>query len=164
MLDLDTLGPYLNDHRAGATAAIHLLDRLVESDDLAVDRGHVDDLRRRIRADLDVLEAMMERLGVPRDQVRAAGGWMGEKLAQLRTSEVVTGSPALSQLLELEAIAVGVQGKLCLWQALGTHAELDERLDAVELDGLAARARVQADDVEVLRLELARRAFRDGAT
>lgn len=160
MLDVESLSAYLNDHRAGATAAVHLLDRLVEDDDLVVDRASLDRVRDEVREDLETLESLMARLDVARDRVRASAGWLGEKLAQVRLNEAVTGSPALSQLLELETIAVGVQGKLCLWEALRSIVGGEARLVADELDLLAARAREQADVLEKLRQTAAARALR----
>lgn len=160
MLDVESLSAYLNDHRAGATAAVHLLERLVEDDALVVDRGALAELLDEVEADLESLESLMARLDVTRDAVRASAGWLGEKLAQLRLSEAVTGSTALSQLLELETVAVGVQGKLSLWQTLRTLVGADTRLVAGELDSLAGRAREQAELLEELRLGAADRALR----
>lgn len=159
MLDTEALGAYLNDHRAGATAAVHLLERLAESGGDAVDSGALARLCEDIAADLGALEDVMRRLDIPHDTVREAGGWMGEKLSRLRLSPVVTGSEELSHLLELETITLGVHGKRSMWRSLQVVADHDQRLADVDLERLQDRARQQAEDLEDRRRQLARAAF-----
>lgn len=43
---------------------------------------------------------------------------MAEKLTRVRFSDTVTGSEALSRLIQLEMLCIGVEGKLALWKAL----------------------------------------------
>ena len=162
VLELEALGAYLNDHRAGATAALHLLERLAESDAEPVDGDPLERLRRDIAADLEALEDVMGRLDVPHDTVREAGGWMGEKLSRLRLSPVVTGSEHLSHLLELETVALGVHGKMSMWRALRHVADDESRVADVDFEALARRAEEQAEELESRRLDLARAAFRTG--
>ena len=162
MLELEALGAYLNDHRAGATAAVHLLERLAESDSDHVDRAHLDRLREDVAADLAVLEDVMERLDIPRDTLREAGGWMSEKLGRLRLSPVVTGSEPLSHLLEIETIKLGVHGKKSLWRALHHVAGEDSRMADLDFEALAQRAEAQIEDLESTRRDLALAAFRTG--
>ena len=145
MADHDALGAYCNDHRAGATAVVNLLERLAAAEHTIVARTDLDELRRSIEDELARLEEFMDRRGITRDPTRVAAGWVGEKASRLRLSEVVTGSSAVSQLLELETVAVGIQGKQCLWQALRAAGVDGDELD---LDELLRRAHDQAEQVE----------------
>ncbi len=159
MLDTEALGAYLNDHRAGATGAVHLLERLAESGSDNVDSAPLERLRQDIVEDLEALEDVMERLDIPRDTLREAGGWMGEKLSRLRLSPVVTGSEPLSHLLEIETIKLGVLGKMGLWRALRDVASDHSSLNDIDFEAYERRAEAQAEDLESRRRNLALAAF-----
>jgi hypothetical protein len=60
----------------------------------------------------------------------------------------------------LETLALGILGKLALWQALEVVAAVDSRFSRVDFDDLVARAQVQYGRVEERRLEAARTVFR----
>ena len=159
MPDVDRLAAYLNDHRAGATAAVHLIDRMTTSEDDATPREFLRDLHDRVDADLDTLEDVMRRLDIEHDPVRAAGGWLGEKLTRVRLSDVVTGSIHLSHLLELETIALGIHGKRGMWEVLARVAGDDPRLEGIDFDELVERANRQQEDVQQHRRAMADAAF-----
>jgi hypothetical protein len=63
-------------------------------------------------------------------------------------------SGPVGKLEALEALAVGIQGKLALWNAL--HVAVDPRLSGIDFEQLRARALAQYDEVEERRLEIAR--------
>jgi hypothetical protein len=63
-------------------------------------------------------------------------------------------SGAVGKLEALEALAVGIQGKLALWRTL--QVAPDRRLSGVDFERLRARALAQYDEVEERRLEVAR--------
>jgi hypothetical protein len=62
-------------------------------------------------------------------------------------------------VLELEALSVGVAGKLALWQSLQSVPALTERLPDCDLDRLAERARRQRAEIEEQRIVAARATF-----
>lgn len=161
MLDVQTLGAYLNDHRAGATAAVNLLERLAESDSDGVDSAPLDRLRQDICEEIELLGDVMDRLDIPRDTLREVGGWMGEKLSRVRLSPAVTGSEPLSHLLEIETIKLGVHGKKSMFRALHHVAADDSRLTDFDFEALAQRAENQIDALESMRRDLAMAAFRE---
>ena len=63
-------------------------------------------------------------------------------------------SGPVGKLEALEALAVGIQGKLALWKALEVSA--DSRLSGVDFEQLRGRALAQHGEVEARRLEVAR--------
>jgi hypothetical protein len=65
-------------------------------------------------------------------------------------------SGPLRRLESLEAVALGIHGKLALWQALSAAAVAAPALRGVDYDDLAARASDQRARVEALRLDAAR--------
>ncbi len=161
MADTSTLNTYLNDHRAGATGAVHVIRRMAESEDVSTPTAFLEELADRVEEDLRTLEEVMERFDISRDTTRAAAGWVGENVSRLRLSPVVTGSDHLSHLLELEMVCMGIQGKVMLWQSLQRAVGGDSRLMDVDLEALIERGRRQFDDVQAHRLTAAKAALSD---
>jgi hypothetical protein len=65
------------------------------------------------------------------------------------------------RLLEtLEAVRLGIDGKLALWQALNAAAPVAPRLQGLDYERLAQRAEEQRRRVEVHRVEAARAALK----
>jgi hypothetical protein len=84
---------------------------------------------------------------------KVVGGWLLERAGRAKANRhLLTRSP-LSDLVELEGMRLGVEGKACLWRAL--LAVGDARLDRGELARLLARAEQQVARLEQLRLEVA---------
>lgn len=159
MADTSTLHAYLNDHRAGATGALHLIRRMQDADDPVTPSAFLEDLGDRVEADLETLEDVMSRLDIAHDTARAAAGWVGENLSRLRLSPAVTGSQHLTHVLELETISMGIQGKVMLWQSLQRAMGGDSRLLDVDFEALVERGRRQFDDVQAHRLDTAEAAL-----
>jgi hypothetical protein len=144
----DGLSIYLNDHLAGATAGVMLARRAVGGA-----------IAAEIEEDRATLTAIMDRLGVRQDPVKVALGWTAVQAARLRfATELIRRAP-LSRLEQVEALALGVEGKLALWQALSRTHGSDPRLDGVDLAELIARARSQRRRLERLRMAAADEAF-----
>jgi hypothetical protein len=61
--------------------------------------------------------------------------------------------------VELEALSVGIAGKLALWQSLQSVPDIDRRLSGIDLEELIERAQRQRTEVEEQRLSAARDAF-----
>ena len=144
----DRLGTYLNDHLAGAAAALDLVAKAAAKNRDRAEGAFFDELRAAIDEDRATLEDVMGRVGVERAGVKQAAGRVAERISRLRLHERVTGDPDLSRLMELEAIAVGVTGKLALWQSLQTVAQAYPPLTDVNFQALIGRARQQLAGIE----------------
>lgn len=162
MTDTSSLDAYLNDHRAGATGALHLVRRMQDADDPVTDAVFLEGLGDRIEQDLATLEGVMARLDIDRDAARAAAGWIGEHLSRLRLSPTLTGSRHLTHVLELETLAMGIQGKVMLWHSLRHAVGEDPRLLDVDFGELITRGRRQFDEVQSHRLDAVALAFASG--
>ncbi|MFF2147007.1 hypothetical protein [Kitasatospora sp. NPDC058190] len=135
---------YLNDHLTGAFGGAALADRMARTHP---DSGRADDLRRLARdieQDRDDLVRIMNRLGVPVRRYRTWLGLAGERLGRFKPNGTVVRRAPLSDLIELETLRTGVEGKSAVWRALRAIANTDERLDPAELDRLSQRAAEQA--------------------
>jgi hypothetical protein len=154
----DRLGIYLNDHLAGASAGVEIARRLqeaVQGDPAAEVLGPI---ATEIEEDRETLRRLVEALGVGKNPVKQAAGWLTEKVHRLG-DERLTHSHDLTLLLQAEGLSLGIEGKLALWLALMEVVSVHPQLSAVDLPALAERARNQRRRVETVRLGVARRAF-----
>ncbi len=155
MFPSQPLAIYLNDHLAGATGGVELIRRIAGESRNTVVEPATRRLATEIAADREALTRIMGDLGIGIDRVRVTLGWLGEKAARLKTNgRVLTRSP-LSLLLEIEAMRLGVEGKICLWGSLLTLVPRHPELNKAELTRLRERGRHQADELESLRIALA---------
>src|SRR4051812_24382154 len=72
---MEDLFDYLNDHVAGAVAALELLDRLIEAYEGKPQERFFRDLRADIHQDQEQLKELIEKLGAEESTVRKAGAW-----------------------------------------------------------------------------------------
>ncbi|MGI5506939.1 SRPBCC family protein [Lentzea sp. CA-135723] len=148
-MNTELLGIYLNDHLAGAAAGTELARRVsrthpelrVLADDIEADRKEL----------LDVMRAA----GVESRPHKEALGWLTEKAGRLKLNGRLLGRSPLSDVLELETLRVGIEGKAALWRTLRHLGTFDE----TRLERLAGRAESQATLVDQYRLGLAPKAF-----
>jgi hypothetical protein len=159
MLDRKLLGIYLNDHLAGATVGMELSRRAAGSNKGNAYGDVLAGIAREIEEDRETLKGVMDRLEIGHDRVKVAAGWVGEKFGRLKPNGRLLSYSPLSRLVELESLALGISGKLSLWEALKEVAPEDARLDADELGRLAERAERQRKEVWQLRQRAAREAF-----
>jgi hypothetical protein len=93
----------------------------------------------------------MRALDVKVDRLKVIAGWGAEKVGRLKLNGRLLGYSPLSRLVELEALALGVHGKLALWRSLQQlEPELPGIADGV-LTELAGRAERQLEELEVYR-------------
>src|SRR4051812_37874665 len=115
------LGIYLNDHLAGATAAVELLRHLEEKRNAI--GSFAARLRQDIAADREELSLLMRSLKISVSTTRKASGWLSEKLAEAKVHFDDPSDGSLRLLEMLEAIGIGIEGKRALWTALTAAAE-----------------------------------------
>jgi hypothetical protein len=160
MIDSDLLATYLNDHLAGATAGVELARRARGQNEGTSLGRFLDGLAREIEEDRQTLEAVMARLEVGKDRIKVTVGWLGEKVGRLKPNNRLFGYSPLSRLIELEGLALGVEGKRGLWEVLGRLD--DPRLEEFDFHALLERARAQRDALQDRRLSAALDAFTRG--
>jgi hypothetical protein len=159
MLDRKLLGIYLNDHLAGSTVGLELSRRARDSNK-GNEYGEVlERVAKEIEEDRETLQRLMKDLGVRRDHPKVAVAWVAEKFGRLKPNGRLISYSPLSRLVEAESLALGIAGKLSLWEALAEVAGEDARLDPEELRRLAERAERQRKEVWQLRQRAAAEAF-----
>ena len=154
----DRLATYLADHLAGSVAAAELVDRLRQSDvdpTLARALGQVAESIERHRG---VIRQLLQQRGRQEDRARHFAGWLAEKL--VRPAMPVDGADEFGLLRALEALMMGMRGRVAMWQALeAILREYDGALLFVSR-GLCYEAEEQLRMMDRHRLEVARIALR----
>jgi len=147
------LSIYLNDHLAGANLAVEILDHLIsEAPHLS---ASLTALRTEIDEDRGELKTLMGNQHIQESRVRKAGGWIAEGLAELKLEADDDPTGGLRRLERLEALAIGIDGKLALWRALDAAAGSCTELGGIDYERLIQRALDQRARVEALRLQAA---------
>jgi len=147
------LGIYLNDHLTGASVGVELARRSAKGQLGAHRRTELSRLAEEVEEDRGSLVRLMKSLGVPVQKHRIAAGWAVEKLGRLKPNGTWVHRSPLSDVIELESLRLGVEGKLCLWRLLRQLADKDTRISVVDLDDLEQRAAAQIETLETMRLE-----------
>jgi hypothetical protein len=153
---------YLNDHLAGATAAVELLEHLETAHAESAAGQAAAGLRAEIEADRQELRAVMGRLEVDESRARKASGWLGSKVTELKLRLDDRSGGDLHLFEALEVLSLGIEGKHGLWRALMAAAQDAPGLQVADYERLARRAVEQRGRVEAMRLEAARKALVPG--
>jgi hypothetical protein len=155
-MDQRFLGIYMNDQLA-AGVLWRETARRAERNNRGTEAGEaLARLATAIAQDVATFEAMMDRLGLPRSRVKPALAIIAERVGRLKLNGRLTSYSPLSRFVELDVLAMGIQGKKVLWQNLRDGAGLAERLPDVDFDALVERARRQRDEIEPHRLAAGR--------
>jgi hypothetical protein len=159
MAGREQLATYLNDHLAGSDAGRDLAEKIAADNEGTELGSFMTGVLAAIQEDRTTLEDVMRRAGVERALAKQAAGRVAEKLGRVRLHQRVTGDPGLSRVMELEALIMGVTGKLALWRTLREVAPDDDRLAGVDFDVLIARAQEQLSGLEERHRMVAAEAF-----
>jgi hypothetical protein len=133
------LAAYLRDHLAGADTVIHMVQDLRDANRTNSAGALFESLYEQFREDRGVVEGILAELGYASGSAkRLAGRATGSAL------RMVAGGTRgdLSLFRTLEALAIGVQGKRCLWRAAQALVALPRppgRRSFVELEADAVR-------------------------
>jgi hypothetical protein len=151
----DPLATYLEDHLAGASAAVDLLESLRDqhaSEPLGpLAAGWLEE----ITDDRKTLLGLIDRVEHGPRVGKEAAAWLAEKVSRVKLGRISKGD--LGTFQALETLSLGIQGKRALWKALAAAAPEDPRLGGPDYDGLIRGAESQFASVEEQRLEIGRR-------
>jgi hypothetical protein len=158
-VDSRLIAIYLNDHLAGSTGGLELARRALGANRGTEFEAPLERLATEIEEDRTVLRDVMSRLGVARDPLKGWAAWAAEKVGRAKLNGRIAGYSPYSRVLELEMLALGVEGKRALWRALEHVAGGDARLAGIDLPALVRRAEGQRRLIERQRLRAAELAF-----
>jgi hypothetical protein len=106
---------YLRDHLSGSEVALRVVHRLGSTHQGTEDGALFRRLSEELEEERSVVRLLLTRLGTSGRSMKRAAGYASGALLSVTAG----GEPGdLSLLRTLEALAIGVQGKRCLWRAL----------------------------------------------
>jgi hypothetical protein len=153
------LAVYLKDHLAGSQAGLEILEHIEAEHGV----GRIGEITSRIRREIEgertVLTKLLAELDASTSVPRRVAGWMSEKALELKLIADDPGNGALRLFEAVEAIELGVHGKLGLWKALAANAQEIPLLRTIDYEPLIKQAEEQEALLEILRLEASRAAF-----
>ncbi|MFF3348915.1 hypothetical protein [Streptomyces sp. NPDC002779] len=149
------LAIYLNDHLAGATGGVGLARRMVQEHGESAHGKELRALASAIAEDRATLLRLMSDLEVTPRRYKIYAAWLGEKVGRAKPNGRLLRRSGLTLLVELEAMRLGVQGKVLLWRTLHRAAAVDPRLDSDELLRLLSRAEDQLISLDSLHAKAA---------
>jgi hypothetical protein len=155
----DWLGIYLNDHLAGATAGVELARRVARGYRDGEHHKRLGGIAADIAADREALLQLMRSAGVPIRGYKILGGWLIEKAARLKPNANFLVRSPLSDLIELESLYLGIEGKAACWRTLLAAAADGAPADPDRLRALLHRASDQLAVVEEVRIQAGARLF-----
>jgi hypothetical protein len=153
------LGTYLNDHLAGSVGALDLIDHLARRSETPDEVSFFRRLHEEITAEQTQLREVLRDVGGDESGVRKAAGWVAEKVSRLKLKWDDPGDDGLRRFEALEALALGITGKLSLWKTLAAVAGEIPALRHLDFAELQRRSEDQYAAVETRRLAAAREAF-----
>ena len=150
------LGIYLNDQLALGVAGRELARRAA-SENAGTELGvFLDRLAREVTEDVDTLEGVMQRLGIPLSRMKRPLAFVAERVGRLKPNGQLRGYSPLSRFLELESLALGLDGKKLLWANVRDLARGGDRLGEIDFDSLIERAARQREELEPFRIAAGR--------
>lgn len=147
---------YLHEHLSGADAALQVVEQLSAAHRRTEHGPLFARLALEFTEDRAVLLALSTELGASSWSLeRTAGHTAGAALRAVAGSE----AGDLALLRTLEALAIGVQGKRCLWRLLEALASDGGLIGDLRFDDMETRAVRQWELIDAERQELARNIF-----
>jgi hypothetical protein len=148
---------YLQDHWIASRGGAELFERSARSQSDPQAQAELRALAADVREDRSALWTILQDYEVPPAPVRERLVSVAETVGRLKPNGSLFRRSPLSDLLELEALAVGVHAKKLGWLCLLRWAEGDNRLNPYQLELLVKRAEDQQARLEGLRLGAAYR-------
>jgi hypothetical protein len=149
----DSLLRYLNDHLAGSTGAIGLIEKLATTAEDAGEASFFRELQQAVESDRDLLKDLIARLGEHSSTVLQAAGSITGAASRLKLNWEGMEPGRLGRFEAMEVLALGIQGKRLLWFILEELAPFVPEWKDIDFAELELQAIEQRDAVESLRLE-----------
>lgn len=157
-MSAEPLAVYLDDHLAGSVAALKMMEELIQLESGRALEAKLRELHAEVLDEQRGVRDLLERIRSSPSPVKQAAAWLSEKVGEGRLALSARTHPALARMQALEALALGLQGKLALYRVLAELAPDDRRLHG-DFAALADRTTRQHAMVEHERLAAARAAF-----
>lgn len=160
----DRLATYLTDHMAGSVSAAELVARLRAGEIDPALASALGQVAESIQRHQGIVRQLLGQRGRREHRGKNLAAWLAEKLT--RPVMPIDGDDEFGLLRALEALMMGMRGRVAMWQALETILPSHPELIGLDARGLCLEAEEQLRMMDRHRLEVARLALRgwgDGA-
>jgi hypothetical protein len=144
---------YLNDHLAGSSGALLLIQELAGSHDDPEARDFFLQFKEKVKADRALLEDLLVRIGQNPSAFLKVAGAIAARIGgiKLMWEQIEPGKLGLFEALEM--LALGVQGKCLLWVALREISAWIPEWHDIDFVKLELQAIQQRDEIESWRIQ-----------
>jgi hypothetical protein len=142
---------YMNDQLALGVAWREVARRAQRSNEGTELGDALARVSEAIAEDVETFEAIMRRLGMRPNRVKTGLAIGAERIGRLKLNGRLREYSPLSRFVELDFLAMGIDGKRLLWSNLRDLAGLAARLPDIDFDGLIERAEWQRAELEPFR-------------
>ena len=152
---METLERYLNDHLAGSSGALLMIDHIIGNCDSPEAEEFFRDLKSKVEDDRALLEELLSTAGMSPSLLLKATGNITARFGLMKLMWEGFEPGELGMFEALELLSVGIQGKRLLWLTLHEIGGLFPEWSHVDFADLELEAIRQRDDLERWRLEAA---------
>ena len=147
---------YLNDHLAGSSGALLLIQELADSHEALEAREFFLQLKGKVEADRSFLEDLLKRIRRNPSAILKVAGKIAARIGgiKLMWEQIEPGQLGLFEGLEM--LALGVHGKRLLWVSLREIVVWFPEWNGIDFAELEQQATQQRDSIEFWRLRAAR--------
>lgn len=146
---------YLNDHLAGSSGALHLIDQVAKGMPDGPDTLFFVELKASVEQDRAVLERLIETLGNDSSGTLKVMGAIAGRIGWLKLAWEGMLPGKLGMFEALELLSLGIQGKHLLWRALLSVQDRFPQWSVFDFESLDRDAVRQRDAVENFRMQAA---------
>lgn len=147
---------YLNDHLAGASGAILVIQHIIDTMEESEARDFFGDLKLMVQADRDLLQHLLTTSGMQPSTVLKVAGGITARVGLMKLMWEGLEPGMLGMFEAFEMLALGVQGKRLLWRALHEIAPWYPEWSDHDFSELERKAIEQRDGIEHWRIQAAR--------
>lgn len=153
------LAIYMNDQLAAGVVWRELARRSARNNQNTESGRTIATVADEIAEDVQTFAGIMDRLGYRKNRAKLRLAVLAERVGRLKLNGRLTSYSPLSRFTELDTLVMGIEGKKILWENLRDSAELGDRLEGIDFDGLIERAGRQRERLEPIRREAGREAL-----
>ena len=150
-----SLSRYLNDHLAGSSGALLLIQEICDKHDIPEAVEFFRDLKIKVSEDRLLLEELLKKVDQEPSLMMKAAGGVAARVGGLKLMWEKVEPGQLGMFEALEMLAIGIQGKRMLWMVLHEISTWFPEWDGVDFRSLELEAIEQRDGVDAWRIEAA---------
>ncbi|RYD35949.1 MAG: hypothetical protein EOP87_06390 [Verrucomicrobiaceae bacterium] len=143
---------YVNDHLAGSSGALLLVDEIASHHDDPEARLFFAELKDKIREDRDVLDGLLKRIAEEPSALMKVAGGIAARVGGLKLMWEKVEPGKLGMFEALEMLTLGIQGKRLLWTIMREIQPWFPEWTDLNFQELELEAIRQRDEVEEWRV------------